>query len=70
MKGEFDQSFFTAADKRTLTTIDLNSKKAEVMTNQPADSYTIEERGGRKVLRITDPAKFWSLTNYLVVKID
>lgn len=70
MKGDFDQSFFTAADKRTLTTIDLNSKKAEVMTNQPADSYVIEDRGGRKVLRITDPAKFWSLSNYLVVKID
>lgn len=70
MKGDFDQNFFTAADKRTLTTIDLNSRKAEVMTNQPADSYTIEERNGRKVLRITDPAKFWSLTNYLVVKID
>ncbi|MDE6277893.1 MAG: hypothetical protein K2M06_07275 [Muribaculaceae bacterium] len=70
MKGDFDQNFFTAADKRTLTTIDLNSKKAEVMTNQPADSYVIEERAGRKVLRITDPAKFWSLSNYLVVKID
>ncbi len=70
MKGDFDQNFFTAADKRTLTTIDLNSKKAEVVTNQPADSYTIEERNGRKILRITDPAKFWSLSNYLVVKID
>ena len=28
MEGEFDRAFFTKADKRTLTTIDLNSKKA------------------------------------------
>lgn len=71
MKGDFDQKFFTTADKRTLTTIPLNSKKAEVMTNQPKDSYNIQEGlNGQKTLVITDPAKFWSLTNYLVIKVD
>lgn len=70
LKGDFDQSFFTTADKRTLTVIDLNSNKAEVMTNQPADSYVIEDVHGHKILRITNPAQFWSLSNYLVVKID
>lgn len=70
LKGDFDRDFFTVADKRTLTTIDLNSNKAEVLTNQPADSYTITEVNGHKVLRITNPAAFWSLSNYLVVKID
>ena len=70
MQGDFDQSFFTAADKRTLTSIDLNAKKAKVLTNQPTDSYVIEDVNGHKVLRITNPAAFWSLSNYLVVKID
>ncbi len=70
MKGEFDHSFFTVADKRTLTTIDLNSNKAEILTNQPAGSYVISEGNGHKVLRITNPAAFWSLSNYLVIKID
>lgn len=70
MKGDFDQSFFTTADKRTLTTIDLNSNKAEVLTNQPAGSYVITEANGHKVLRITNPVAFWSLSNYLVIKID
>lgn len=69
MKGDFDHSFFTTADKRTLTTIDLNSDKAEVLTNQPAGSYVITEANGHKVLRITNPAAFWSLSNYLVIKI-
>lgn len=70
MEGDFDRNFFTRADKRTLTQIDLNSTKAEVLTKQPAGSYTIDDANGHKVLRITNPAQFWSLTNYLVIKID
>lgn len=70
LESDFDSRFFTAADKRTLTRIDLNSDKAEVMTKQPEDSYVIEEVGKTKVLRITDPERFWNLSNYLVVKID
>lgn len=70
LEGDFDKNFFTKADKRTLTTINLNSKKAQVMTKQPAESYTITDVDGHKVLNITDPALFWSLSNYLVVKID
>ncbi len=69
MEGDFDRNFFTRADKRTLTQIDLNSTKAEVLTKQPAGSYTIDDVNGHKVLRITNPAQFWSLTNYLVIKI-
>lgn len=70
MKGDFDQAFFTRADKATLRTIPLHSKKAEVLTNQPKDSYTITDHNGQKVLNITNPEKFWSLTNYLVIKIN
>lgn len=70
MKGDFDRSFFTTADKRNLTTLDLNSNKAEILTNQPAGSYVISQANGHKVLRITNPAAFWSLSNYLVIQID
>lgn len=71
MKGDFDQNYFTTGDKRTLTTIPLHSKKAKVLTGQPADSYTIDTTSdGQKILRITNPAKFWQLTNYLVIEID
>lgn len=70
MEGDFDRTFFTKADKRTLKTIDLNSKKAEVLTKQPDDSYSIVDVNGHKVLQITNPALFWSLSNYLVIKID
>lgn len=70
MESDFNQNYFTKADKRTLTTIPLNAKKGQVMTNQPDDSYTITNVNGSAVLNITDPAKFWSLSNFLVVKVD
>lgn len=70
LKGDFDQSFFTKADKRNLTTINLHSKKAKVLTNQPAGSYEIIDNNGQKTLRILNAEAFWNLTNYLVVEID
>lgn len=70
MQGEFDQSFFVTADRRTLHTIALHSKKAKMLTNHPAGSYQIVEQNGQKVLKITNPDQFWSLSNYLVIQID
>ncbi len=70
MKGNFDQKFFTTADKRTLTVLNLHSKKAKVLTNQPSGSYEIIDNNGQKALRILNPDSFWSLSNYLVIEID
>lgn len=70
MKGEFDQGFFTTADKRTLTSLPLYAKKAKVLSNQPADSYQLVDNNGSLVLKITNPTKFWSLTNYLVIQLN
>ncbi len=70
LKSDFEQSYFTTGDKRTLTSIQLHSKKAKVITNQPASSYEIVDENGQKVLKITDPSTFWSLSNYLVVQVD
>lgn len=71
LQGEYELSYFTAADKRTLTNIPLYSKKANVRTNQPKDSYTItEDTNGNKVLNITDSNRFWGTSNFLVVQTD
>lgn len=71
LPSDFNASYFTRGDKRTLTEINTHAKKAEVMTNQPKDSYTIEEDASKqKVIRITDPARFWSVSNFLVIKVD
>lgn len=71
MPQDFEQSYFTKADKRTLLNIDLHSKKAKVLTNQPKDSYEIIEMpNGNKVLKIVAPARFWNTSNFLIVEID
>lgn len=70
MESDFNMSYFTKADKRTLTSIPLNAKKGEVMTKQPKDSYQIVEVNGAAVLNITNPQKFWAMSNFLVVKVD
>lgn len=71
LPADFEESYFTKADKRTLTTIALHSKKAKVMTNQPADSYQIvEDATGMKTLKITNPQAFWMKSNFLVIETD
>lgn len=70
MKGDFDQSYFTTADKRSLTSIPTHSRKAKIITSQPSDSYVITDQGDQKVIQITNPAKFWQLSNFLVIQVD
>lgn len=70
MKGDFEQSYFTTADKRTLTSIPTHAKKAQILTNQPQDSYEIIDENGLKTIKIINADKFWSLTNYLVIQVN
>lgn len=70
LKGNFDKNFFITADKRTLTTVPLNSRKPKILTNHPEESYEIVDVNGRKVLEIVDPDMFWSLSNHLVIQTD
>ena len=70
MEGDFEKSYFTKADKRTLSTLPLHSKKAKVLSKHPKDTYQLVDDGNVKTLRITDPSRFWELSNYLIVQID
>lgn len=71
MKGQFNASYFTKADKRNLTSIPTNAKKVKIWSNMPADSYTIvENSNGTKTIQINNPSKFWSLSNHLIIQIN
>ncbi|MBD5207278.1 MAG: hypothetical protein HDS79_03275 [Bacteroidales bacterium] len=71
LKGDFDAAYFVAGDKRTLTSIPTNAKKVKIWTNMPAGSYEIVgEKDGPKTIKITDPAKFWSLSTHLIIQTD
>ena len=70
LQGDFDASYFTEIDIRRVNQINLNSKKAEILTNHPAGSYSLE-RDANKIytLFITNPQQFWSTSKYLVVQV-
>lgn len=70
LPDDFEQQFFQTADKSKLTTINTHSAKAKVLTAQPANSYVIEDVHGQKVVKITNPARFWEKSNYLVIQVD
>lgn len=70
MEGEFERSYFTKADKRTLNEIPLHSKKAKLLSKHPQGTYQLVDDGNVKSLHITDAARFWELSNYLIVQID
>lgn len=71
MQGNFDSSYFITADKRTLTTIPTGAKNVKIWTNMPAGSYRIDgDKDAPKTIVITDPAKFWSLANHLIIQVD
>lgn len=70
LEGDFEMSYFTKADRRTLNEIPLHSNKAQVMTSHPKDSYEIVDHGNVKTLRILNAHRFWEKSNFLVVKVD
>ena len=66
----FDNSHFVKADKRELTSIPLNTKKASILTKHPASSYElVTDENGAQTLNITDKDAFWNQSNYLIISI-
>ena len=65
-----DKTQLVQADKRSLTQIPLNTKKATLITKHPEGSYQlVEGESGALTLEITDTNAFWSISNYLIVSI-
>ncbi len=70
LEGDFEMSYFTKADRRTLSEIPLHSNKAQLLTNHPKDSYEIVDHGNVKTLHILNAHRFWEKSNFLVIKVD
>jgi len=66
-----DKAAFNRADRRTLAEISMPSESAKVMSGQPADSYTIVEKDdGTCALKITNKARFWNVSDVLIIMLD
>jgi chromosome segregation ATPase len=52
------------------TTVPLNSKKVELITNHPDGSYKFVKDSAQRIsyLKIEDPLEFWKITNYAVLE--
>lgn len=71
LKGDFNESYFTKADKRSLSVIPTGGKKVKIWTNMPEDSYQIVDNADKtKTIQITNPTEFWSMTPFLVIQVD
>lgn len=68
--ADFNKDYFTQIDIRTTKEIKLYSKRADVMTSHPANSYVMEKDDkGQLTLQITNPTEFWSVSKYLVIQV-
>lgn len=63
-----DESKFKKVDMRSYRSVVIPAKKAKIMTPMPEDSYSITKNDDNTcTLKITDPARFWSQTTFLII---
>jgi len=68
---DFNKDFFLPKNQETLTSIPLYAKKAELVSKHPSGTYQFtKDADGKVSLIINDTSKFWSLTKYLVIKVN
>ncbi|MCI4670025.1 MAG: hypothetical protein MRZ79_17950 [Bacteroidia bacterium] len=73
MVQNVDESSFTKIDIRNVREIPVSGKKVVLLTPHPEGSYIITDEDQDKkydFIQITDPAKFWKTSKYLVVSVD
>lgn len=73
LQKDFNKEYFVKVDIRQVKSIPLYSPKAKILTMHPAGSYSLDKPDGKNgnfVLTIKDYKEFWSVSRYLVVKVD
>lgn len=70
IQENFDDEYFTELDIRETKTIPLHSKRAKIISEHPANSYTmVEEEGQVAYLQIEDPQEFWKISKYAIIEV-
>ena len=69
--ADMSTELFSEIDRTKVTTITINKKKPQLITQHPENSYELvadEEDGSvTAYIRILNPTQFWKYTDYLVV---
>lgn len=67
--ANMDKSKFTEVDIREFSEINIQGKKPKLITEKPADTFTIVTNSdGTSTLRITDATRFWQSSPFLVIQ--
>lgn len=68
--NDFNKDYFTQIDIRKEKEIKLYTKKAELLTTHPKNSYElVKDDKGQLTLKINNPNEFWSVSRYLVIQV-
>lgn len=65
--GHVDEQKFTAIDTDQETVIQIPSKKAQVLSAQPTDSYALQLVGNQLELHITNPQEFRKVKHLVIM---
>lgn len=68
LKDDFNQDYFAKININDFNDLSVTAKDIKIVTNHPIDSYTIENDGDKKRIKIDNPNNFWSISKYLVVE--
>ncbi len=66
--SEVDITRFDEVDMRYFQEISFE-ESFKVLSPMPEDSYEVIKNGNTYILKVNDPGKFWSLTQYLIVQL-
>lgn len=66
--SKVDQKLFQKVDIRNVKEIPIPSKKPVILSPNPTGSYRLEQGDNSSTLIITDPGKFWSVSNFLIIQ--
>lgn len=67
--ANIDKNVFKKVDQRSFSELTIASKSPKVISQMPADSYTLTKDGDVTVLMVTNPTRFWSVSNVLIVQM-
>lgn len=70
LQNDLNEEYFTQLDIVENRSITLNSKKVNLISEHPVNSYTlVEEDGLITKLEIEIPEDFWKITSYAVIEV-
>lgn len=66
---DFDRNVFIQTDLRTIASVTTGSKRIKILSSHPQDSYNqVKDENNIITINIINPARFWSISKYLVVQ--